>query len=84
MPNSMSNKPGFYDDSSSSAKKSSINPDGSHKESAKLGATKNLNQRFFPQIHPITAFTNCKFFFNHFTVQALTAAGSVAYGINYL
>lgn len=47
MPNSMSNKPGFYDDSSSSAKKSALNPDGSHKESAKIGAAKSLNQRFF-------------------------------------
>lgn len=52
MPNSMSNKPGFYDDESSSSPsnhqtKQQSNLSGSNKEpSTKNAATKNLNQRF--------------------------------------
>lgn len=54
MPNSMSNKPGFYDDASSSStstnhqtkQHSDLSGAGSHKEPAtKNAAAKSLNQR---------------------------------------
>lgn len=82
MPNSISNKPGFYDDSppaaSSAQNKQQNSSDEARKEQSI--ANKVQSQRLEIEIF----FRICKKNVPFFLVQIQTVAGSVVFGINFL